>query len=78
MTPNEKSKPLMLAMRDAEARLVKCVNEVIQEEKIPSYFLEIIIDKIHHQVKDGASKELAQVSAQFAAEQPEEPTNEPG
>lgn len=78
MDKDTKSKPLILAMQDAEKKLVNCVNEVIQVEKIPFYFLEIIMDKIHQQVKAGAGKELANASAQYANEKPEEPTNEPG
>lgn len=72
------TKPLMLAMQDAESKIAKCINEVIAGEKIPCYFLEIILDKIHRQIKDGAGKELAKVSAQYASEKPAEPTNEPG
>ena len=84
MANETKSKPLILAMQDAEKKLVNCVNEVIQVDKVPCYFLEIILDKIHQQVKAGAGKELANASAQYAnekpveTEKPAEPTNEPG
>lgn len=71
-------KPLMLAMRDAESKLVKTVNEVLHEDNIPCYFLEMLLDKIHRQIKDGAGKELAQANAQYLSEKPEEPKNEPG
>ena len=78
MPKDTKSKPLILAMQDAEKKLVNCVNEVLQVDKVPCYFLEIILDKIHQQVKAGAGKELANASAQYASEKPAKPTNEPG
>ena len=84
MAKDTKSKPLILAMQDAEKKLVKCVNEVLQVDKVPCYFLEIIMGKIHQQVKSGAERELTIASEQYAAEnpvepeKPAEPTNEPG
>lgn len=64
---NTKSKPLILAMQEAEQSLVTTVNGILASG-VPCYFLELIIDKIHHQVKDGAKQELAQASAQFESQ----------
>lgn len=58
--------PLILAIDEAEKRLVDTVNEVIADYNLPSYFLETIIDKIHHQLKDSAKKELVTVKNEYA------------
>lgn len=78
MKPEYKEKPLMLTMQDAEKKLVNCVNEVLRVDKVPCYFLEIILDKIHQQVKAGAGKELANASAQYACENHVGPENPAG
>ena len=66
MNESKKSKPLILAMQEAESALVKTVNEIMQD--VPCYFVEIIFDKIHRQLKDGASKEVANARTRYAAE----------
>ena len=64
-TEKTKSKPLILAMRETETELVNTVNRLMSENNLPCYFLEIIIDKIHRQLKDGAKTELAQASENY-------------
>lgn len=60
-----KSKPLILAMKDAENELVKTVNELMSKNNLPCYFFELIFDKIHRQLKDGAKNELAQAERSY-------------
>lgn len=52
------SKPLILAMHEAEQTLFNTVNKILTEDGIPCYFVEMIVDKIHTQLKSGASAEL--------------------
>lgn len=66
------SKPLVLALDEAENELVNTVNELIAKYNIPCYLLELIFDKIHRQLKDGAKKEI--VSARLQMEKTEDGT----
>lgn len=59
---NTKSKPLILAMQEVEQTLVTTINGILASG-VPCYFLELVLDKLHHQIKDGAQQELAQASA---------------
>lgn len=54
----QKNKPLILATQEAEQALVETVNGILASG-VPCYFLELIIDKIHNQLKDGAKRELS-------------------
>ena len=69
-----KSKPMLLAMNEAEQALVGTVNSILASG-VPCYCLELILDKIHNQIKDGAKQELARESAQFASESQPDSTN---
>lgn len=53
-----KQKPLTLAVNEAEQALVETVNGILASG-VPCFFLELIIDKIHNQLKDGAKRELS-------------------
>lgn len=72
MAETTNSKPLVLALDEAESELVNTVNELISKNNIPCYLLELIFDKIHRQLKDGAKKEL--VSARRQVEKTEDVT----
>lgn len=52
------SKPLILSMNEAEQTLFNTVNKILTDDGIPCYFVEIIVDKIHKQLKNGATLEL--------------------
>ena len=58
-------KPLIVAMEEAEQALVSTVNGILNAG-VPCYFLELIVDKIHRQIKDGADRELLQSRRQYA------------
>lgn len=60
------SKPLIVAMNEAEAALFKSVNEIMRANGIPCYLFEMIFDKVHRQIKDGAEQELNHSIAQYA------------
>lgn len=64
---NEKTKPLILALNEAENELAACVNAILHEKQIPCYLLEQVFDKLHRQLKDGAMKELSKASAMYAS-----------
>ena len=72
MTEPTNSKPLVLALDEVENELVNTVNELITKYNIPCYLLELIFDKIHRQLKDGAKKEI--ISARNQAEKTEDGT----
>ena len=52
-----KNKPLVIAIREAENAIVATVNAIIKSG-IPLAVIEMIVDKIHRQLKDGARVEL--------------------
>lgn len=58
MDNSKKTKPLILAIDEAEKLLVNTVNKLLIDEGIPCYYLEFIVDKIHRQLKTGATAEL--------------------
>ena len=55
---NTKSKPLVIAMREAENALVACTNEIIRTSGLPCSIIEMIFDKVHGQLKDGVTVEF--------------------
>ena len=56
-------KPLVIVLAEAEQTLAGAVNAVIQQTQLPCYLIEPIIDKIHRQVLDGKTAELAAAKA---------------
>lgn len=75
---NKKDIPLILAMDEAEKKLVNTVNEVLADYKLPSYLLEMIIDKIHYQLRDSAKTELVTVKNEYARKCAEKQKTEGG
>lgn len=72
------SKPFILVMNEAEQKLTDAVNDLINNEGIPCYFIELLFDKIHRRIKDGASHDIERAGEIFKAKQniPEESTPE--
>ena len=52
-------KPFILEMTEAENELVTVINDIIRRHNIPCYFMELLVDKIHSQLKAGAKDEIA-------------------
>ena len=66
------SKSIVLVMDEVENELVSTVNELMAKYDLPCYLLELIFDKIHRQLKDGAKKEI--VAERRQAERTEDVT----
>lgn len=64
----EIKKPLALELEEAEKETVAAVNGIMLKHNLPCYFYEIIFDKIHRQLKDGAKGELDSAERQYRAE----------
>lgn len=52
-------KPFILEMSEAENELVAVINDINRRHNLPCYFMELIVDKIHNQLKAGAINEIA-------------------
>lgn len=60
------NKPLILTMNDSEREIMNVINKTMQV--LPCYLIEMIIDKIHRQLKDGAKAELSTLLNQYQPE----------
>ena len=49
--------PLVIRLKEAEQQIISCVNAVMCEQSLPCYLVELIIEKIYHQILDEARKE---------------------
>lgn len=75
MNNESKSKPLILAITEAEKELINLVNKFLSVDHIPCYFLDPMFDKIGSQLKAGANAELYQAKNAYYTPEPEdEPT----
>lgn len=61
-------KPFILEMAEAENELVAVVNDIIRRHNIPCYYMELLVDKIHNQLKSGAKDEIARAKETFILE----------
>lgn len=68
METKETQKPLILRMEEAEKETVAAVNNIMSKCDLPCYFYELVFDKIHRQLKDGAKGELDSAERQYRAE----------
>ena len=59
-------KPLIMDIDEAENKLINSVNAVISEYSLPAYILEMIFEKIHHQIRESAKTELVTVKNEYA------------
>lgn len=65
MKKEHKPKPLVLAVYDAECDIINSVNKALRAN-VPCYVLEMILDKIHCQIKSGISQELSAANEQYS------------
>lgn len=63
----EIKKPLALELEEAEKETVAAVNSIMLKHNLPCYFYEIIFDKIHRQLKDGARGEIDTAAMEYKA-----------
>ena len=61
-------KPLILEIEEAKAELVQAVNNAIQVHKLPCYMVDLILQGIVAQVKEGARQELEIAKEQIKTE----------
>lgn len=64
MKKEHKPKPLILAVHDAERDIINSVNNALRAN-VPCYLLAMILETVQRQIKDGASKELSNATAQY-------------
>ena len=62
-------KELVIRMADAEQETVAAVNNIMEKHGLPCFLFEPILDKIHRQLIDGKTAELAQAKARSHAEE---------
>lgn len=58
-------KPLILGIEEAKTELVEAVNKAIQVHKLPCYMVDLILQGIVAQVKEGAKQELEMAKEQM-------------
>lgn len=61
-------KPLILEIEEVKAELVEAVNKAIQVHKLPCYMVDLILQGIVAQVKEGARQELEMAKEQIKTE----------
>lgn len=61
-------KPLILEIEEAKAELVQAVNKAIQVHKLPCYMVDLILQGVVAQVKEGARQELEMAKEQIKTE----------
>lgn len=61
-------KPLILEIEEVKAELVEAVNKAIQVHKLPCYMVDLILQGIVAQVKEGARQELEMAKEQMKTE----------
>lgn len=61
-------KPLILEIEEAKAELVEVVNKAIQVHRLPCYMVDLILQGIVAQVKEGTRQELEIAKEQMKTE----------
>ena len=56
----DNKKELVVALADAEQAAVATINAIMQENGLPCYLMEPIVDKIHQLLLDGKRSELTE------------------
>ena len=69
-------KELVIRMAEAEQETVAAVNSIMANHDLPCFLFEPILDKIHRQLIDGKTAELAQAQARSRAEPAKEESDE--
>ncbi len=70
------NKPIIVAIEEAEQMLVGAVNNALANGVTP-YFLGMVFDKVHVQVKELAQREMKTVRANWKKEIAAEATKTP-
>lgn len=70
-------KPSVIAIREAENKLVACATEIIKTSGLPCSVIELIFDKVHRQIKDGVNIELESAKRAMVEAENENTQQEP-
>lgn len=62
-------KELIIALHEAEAETVAAVNAIMHKHGLPCFLMEPIIDKLHRQLIDQKTAELAAARARAESKQ---------
>lgn len=49
--------PLVIRLKEAEQKIISCVNSVMREQSLPCYLVEPIIEKVYRQTVEAARNE---------------------
>lgn len=66
------NKPLILALDDFKADLIKLINDA----RLPAYFLEPVFEDVHNKCKTQAQNELMDAKRQYTEAQKEKYTQD--
>ena len=62
------NKELIIAMLDAEQQMVEAVNVIMQNNGLPCFLMETIVDRVHRQLIDGKTAEIQAAKARITGE----------
>ena len=62
------NKELIIAMLDAEQQMVEAVNVIMQNNGLPCFLMETIVDRVHRQLLDGKAAEIQAAKARITGE----------
>ena len=65
MEENKIQKPLILEIDEAKTEIIQCINNIIQNRKLPCYLLLPTIENIYRDIQIGAQNELAMAREQI-------------
>ena len=58
------NKPFIIEIDEAKKEFIQVINNAIQVRKLPCYIIEMILEGLHYQIKEGAKSELEMAKAQ--------------
>lgn len=65
MEEKEIQKPLILEIEEAKREMVQAVNNIVQTHKLPYYMIDMILESIHSQIREGARGEIEMAKSQM-------------
>jgi hypothetical protein len=58
------NRPLILEIDEAKKEFIQVINNAIQVHKLPFYIIDMMLDTLHAEVKNGAKSELEMAKVQ--------------
>ena len=65
------NKPMILAMEEAESIMTSAVNQILASGVTP-YFAEIVVEKVHRELRNLAREETDEVAKNYKLQQEKE------